>query len=377
MRRAALLATCPGIIALANGLLASGDWPLFRGNPHQTGVSSSRLPQKIALLWTYEARQPIRSSPVISGDTVYIGTDSGFLLALNLADGRVKWKYDTGARRPVRAAPAAGQEKVYVGDDTGVFHAVNSLTGRRVWTFRTGQQIVSAANASGTALVFGSYDRFVYCLSPAGKLLWKAETEAQVHATPCVFPGGVAVAGCDGVLRVLCLATGAQTAAIDVPGNVAASPVFADGKLFVVTFTGKIACVDAGSMNTVWETSVSQDESVPVASSPAVAGGRIVFGCRDGSLRCFDTADGKPVWKFSTRGDVDSSPVICGERVFVGSADGTVYEVDLSTGRRRWSFTAGAAVFSSAAVAQERLVIAAEDGAVYCFGDVSLRKKSQ
>src|SRR5688572_22176521 len=31
------------------------DWPMFRGNSQLTGVATSPLPEKLSLLWTYQA----------------------------------------------------------------------------------------------------------------------------------------------------------------------------------------------------------------------------------------------------------------------------------------------------------------------------------
>src|SRR5579862_1696133 len=34
---------------------SAADWPVFRGNALQTGVASSELPEKLEILWKFEA----------------------------------------------------------------------------------------------------------------------------------------------------------------------------------------------------------------------------------------------------------------------------------------------------------------------------------
>src|SRR2546430_935336 len=71
------------------------NWPQFRGNLQLTGVSISPLPATLKLLWTYEAGDSIESSAAIVDGTVYVGSQSGELVALNLTNGTVRWKYRT------------------------------------------------------------------------------------------------------------------------------------------------------------------------------------------------------------------------------------------------------------------------------------------
>ena len=61
------------------------DWPQFRGNSALTGVARSTLPDKPRLLWTYEAGESVESSAAIAGGTVYVGSQPGALLALDLS----------------------------------------------------------------------------------------------------------------------------------------------------------------------------------------------------------------------------------------------------------------------------------------------------
>src|SRR5438552_8071895 len=84
----------PLIAFLLAGLLSAADeWPQFRGNPQLTGVASTTVPATLSLLWTYEAGDSIESSAAISGGVVYVGAQSGNLLAIDLGTGKLRWKY--------------------------------------------------------------------------------------------------------------------------------------------------------------------------------------------------------------------------------------------------------------------------------------------
>ncbi|MGB3082666.1 MAG: PQQ-binding-like beta-propeller repeat protein, partial [Candidatus Omnitrophota bacterium] len=64
----------------------------------------------------------VNSSPVVSGDTVYVGSEDGFLYALDKESGDLKWKFQTGSA--VNSSPAVSGDTVYVGSEDGYVYAV-------------------------------------------------------------------------------------------------------------------------------------------------------------------------------------------------------------------------------------------------------------
>ena len=80
----------------AGAATPGGDWPMFRGQPALTGIAGSTLPDRLGLLWTFKTAGPVKSSPALVQDRVFIGSDDGNLYALALADGRKLWAFKTG-----------------------------------------------------------------------------------------------------------------------------------------------------------------------------------------------------------------------------------------------------------------------------------------
>src|SRR4051794_14526137 len=192
-----------GWIVLAVSLTAQGsaDWPQFRRDARLSGVAASDLPATLSLKWTYEAGETIESSTAIVDGVVYAGAGDGNLLALDLATGKLRWKYATGNLLG-ESSPAVAGGLVYVGDLSGVFHAVNVKDGSKAWTFKTGSEIKSSPVVAGETVLIGSYDTHLYALEArTGKLRWKLKTNGQVHATPTVVDGTIYFGGCDEQFR--------------------------------------------------------------------------------------------------------------------------------------------------------------------------------
>src|ERR1035437_4106082 len=155
----------PLLIFLIAGLLgAADDWPQFRGNPQMTGVATGSVPANLRLLWTYDAGESIESSAAIAGGTVYVGSQSKDLLAIDLGTGKLRWKY-RASDSIGESSPAVADGTVYIGDLAGVLHAVNAATGKPVWTFATEAEIKSSPVIVGDRVLIGSYDSNLYALS--------------------------------------------------------------------------------------------------------------------------------------------------------------------------------------------------------------------
>jgi len=71
-------------------------WPQFRGNPLLTGYSPSRIAGNLRLLWSMDAGESVESSAAVVGGAVYVGTQRGELVCVNLGDGRERWRYNAG-----------------------------------------------------------------------------------------------------------------------------------------------------------------------------------------------------------------------------------------------------------------------------------------
>ena len=109
-------------------------------------------PATLKLLWTYDAGDLIDSSAAIVDGVVYVGGGDGDLLALDLATGKLRWKYATG-NLIGESSPAVGPDAVYIGDLGGLVHAVSLRDGKPLWTFKTGSEIKSSPVVVGDVVL--------------------------------------------------------------------------------------------------------------------------------------------------------------------------------------------------------------------------------
>jgi outer membrane protein assembly factor BamB len=349
----------------------SGDWPVFRGNMLQTGVAASTLAEQLEVRWTFKTKDAVEGSAAIVRGTVYVGSQDEYLYAIDLATGKEKWKFKAA---PIKVTPSVYQDAVYVGDGDGWFHCVDAANGKERWKFEAGAEITSAANFSGSNVLFGCGDENLYCLSAEGKLVWRFKVAGgPVLGSPAIAGGSTFVSGCDSTLHVIDIAKGVQLGAVALEGQTGSTTAVVGDHLYVGTMSNEVVAVDWKKAAIVWRFQVAKRQK-PFFASAAVTDALVIAGSRDKHVYGIDRNTGKEVWSFATRGNVDSSPVIVGQRLFVGSLDGNLYALDLAGGKELARFDLGGGetvnkgVAGSPAVGEGCLVIGTNDGTVHCLG---------
>jgi outer membrane protein assembly factor BamB len=344
---------------------AQADWPLFRGNPLQNGVASSNLPAQLSVRWKFKTKDSVEAAAAIVAGTVYVGSFDEHLYALDLATGKEKWKVKLG---PIKAAPSYKDGSLYVGTEEGLFFRLEAATGKTLWKFDTDSEITSSANFVGDRVLFGASNAILYCLSTAGKMVWKFRIEGgPVNGSPTVVGRRTFVGGCDSKLHIIDVDRGKEVAAVDLGGQTGATAAVAGDWVYIGTMQpGNVQAVNWKKAEVGWI--YEPKRSGEFYSSPAVTDKLVIVGGRDREVHALDRVKGTLVWGFGTKKRVDGSPVVVGERVFIGSLDGNLYVLDLAKGTERQRFELGRSITASPAVADGCLVIGTTDGVVYCLG---------
>jgi outer membrane protein assembly factor BamB len=144
-------------------------------------------------VWSHPLPAGSESSPIVHGETVYFGDQSGTLSALNIGNGHLDWTYH--AAGAIKGGPAFADGNLYFGDYAGRAYAVRASNGHQVWAvgtdgahfgFGSGQFYSSPAVAFGRVYM-GNTDGRMYSFGARdGALAWATGTGAYIYASPAV-----------------------------------------------------------------------------------------------------------------------------------------------------------------------------------------------
>nr|XP_046246698.1 beta-alanine-activating enzyme isoform X2 [Scatophagus argus] len=300
----------------------------------------------------------------------------------------LSWSSDTG--RCVDASPVfllqdrtgqrsdEGKTTVFIGSHSHRIQALDLITGSLLWERVLGDRIEASAAVShcGTLVVVGCYDGCVYFLcAVSGKTRWTFETGDAVKSSPALDPltGLVVVGSHDG--HVYALNPKLQQCVWRRHcggGAVFSSPYLHTSlrQLYAASLGGHLLCLNPDSGEVLW----AYCRDIPFFSSPNGSSGHVMIGSVDGNICCFSNR-GKLVWQFLTKGPVFSSPCVTPDqqRVLCGSHDGCLYCLNCADGSLVWTFRTTGKVFSSPCVFDGSVVgrrgilvaLASTDGTVW------------
>ena len=366
------------------------EWPRFGQGTAGQNATAAGLPSQLSQVWVSETGAPVRSSAAIAENTVYVGSDDGYLYALDLETGALRWRYRLGA--PAASSPAVASGRVFVGSDNGSVYAflvegdkrlTEDRVGLQLWRFDAGDAVVGSplVTLSGHT-VFGSRDGSVYAIDVvSGQPAWTHPTAGPVVASPVKSQEPLAVvdssgrarterdvifcASEDGHVYALAERDGHMLWSVNTGAPVRSTPVVWDKKILVVNEEGTALALHGADGREAWR------QQLPGApgGSPAVDGSRAIVPLRVGRLVGLSLATGEPEWTTEIPGRIESTPIgVQGPLLYVGSTNGHLYGLDKVNGAVRWDFATAAPISASPAVAHGQLVCGSEDGSVYAFG---------
>jgi len=112
-------------------------------------------------LWSLKMTGKITSSPVISGNKLYIGVGNK-LVAVDIQSKTQLWEFKTGDI--IVAMPAVLNGMVYVPSQDGHFYILNGDTGEKINDILVGGKLNSAPAISGSAVFISSIDGKLFAI---------------------------------------------------------------------------------------------------------------------------------------------------------------------------------------------------------------------
>ncbi len=244
------------------------------------------------------------SSPLLYGDSLFVQVlhgmrtdDPSYLLRLDKASGRTIWRVERPTKARLESPDAyttpallqygATTEIVVSGGDVVTGH--DPATGHELWRASglnplddPNYRIVASPVVQGDLILAPSRERPLLALKAGGRgdvtkshLLWTFDSGPDVP-TPVTDGSLVYVINDRGIMFCLEARTGREVYGRQRlrPGTYSASPVLADGRIYVTNEDGVTSVIQAGPEFRVLAENDFDDYTL---SSPAVSGGRIYF----------------------------------------------------------------------------------------------------
>ena len=111
-------------------------------------------------------------------------------------------------------------------------------------------------------------------------------------------------------------------------GPIYASPVIANGILYIGSTDGKLYALDAKQWGVKWVF----DAGDAIRYSATVLGDRVYFNARNNKVYALNAQTGENLWEFKTKSWMDAPPIVADNKVYVGAFRSKIYLLNAGTG---------------------------------------------
>ncbi len=280
----------------------------------ETGESiwSHSLKEKFGVLDTYGGRTnfPIVYKEVVIISGIVIGwgdmaKPAHRFLGLDKRNGQPIWftqtrmfPYDTTYSSPVLTT-VDGQDAIVFGSGDGGVHAFQPLTGKKIWTYNVSRRGINTTPVVTSNLIICGHSEenlgtnkmgALFALSrDSGEEQWKQMEWMVGKSSPIVVDGRIYAAEDKGTLIVTDAKTGKEITTEKLRGPVRASPLYVDGKIYIIT-SNSVWWVFKPTEDGLEKIQGGRLNAGEVNASPIVSHGRMYIPTMD-ALYCIGSSD--------------------------------------------------------------------------------------
>ena len=257
-------------------------------------------------IWKVKPAGPLRGSPTVAFNTVFVMTQDNQIISLSAADGSNQWQ-ESGSSAQAGvfgvASPAAGQGTVIAGYSSGELSAYRYENGRSLWSDALSRTSISTEVGALT----------------------------DIDADPIIDQGRVYALGQGGRMAAYELVTGQRIWELNLAGI--STPAIAGEWIFTLTDDARLLAIARTTGKVRWISQLPEFKNPKKKTDP-------IF------------------W---------TGPVLAGNNLWVASTEGEIYRVSIAEGSASLYRDIKAAVSVAPIVANNTLYILDDDGAIHAF----------
>jgi outer membrane protein assembly factor BamB len=320
--------------------------------------------------------------PFVTNDMVYAADHSGKVVALNRGNGKKVFSNNTGYK--FIAGPSVAENLILLATKDAKIIALDKATGHLAWEAKISSEVLASPTGKQGIVLVHANDGSVSALNAKnGQTIWHVDQTTptltlRYSSAPVIANDKVLVGLSSGKLIALNLHSGLieWERTISIPKgrselqrmvDISADPVMTGDSIYVITYQGKLAGVNVGNGDLLWERDVSSYQNMALLNDtlfvtdnehnlwaidrhngstlwkqnklahryitgPATLGNMVVVGDRGGYLHFLSAEKGLLMGRMSVSGKIYQSPLTMGKEVLVSSHNGKMAAVHTYSG---------------------------------------------
>ncbi|MEO0258429.1 MAG: PQQ-binding-like beta-propeller repeat protein [candidate division WOR-3 bacterium] len=303
------------------------------------------------------------AQPAIDNATIYIGTSTGNLYALDIS-GNVIWQ--TQLQGAILHTPVISGNNIIVGTQDGNIYLLNK-SGQIIRNKKIEGSIVAPPVAFGEYIYIPTFQNGLIAYNVnKDQIEWKMITSGMVKNTPVIYNDRIFIADLTGKIYVIDVKNGIEIAGFKTSGPIEAYITYANGKIFYGNNAGEIGAYDINKNTMVWSFNIME----PVVGAPSIKDSFSIFASAFGKIYCQHSNSGLRLWNFDTGNMIFSVPVIVDSFVVISTTTttgdfGELYCLNLKDGNLVWVLPIPRVIENAPVFWSNKIFIAGRDGTLF------------
>lgn len=260
------------------------------------------------------------------GDTIYITTGFGSVVAVKAKNGGKLWEQNLHA--PLRIAPTVAAGKVFVQNINNKFFALNAASGEILWDYDIAMESTTLVGGAPAAyspaldvVITGFSNGEIQSFGATiGTPLWsdnlvsnrQAYSSTALHtikAAPVIEGETVYALGTADVLAAIDIRSGSRRWEKEIGGN--QTPLLSGNTLYVVTNANDLVALDKQSGKVLWAKAIDlgKDADEITVYAPIMLNSRLVLALSDGRVLLYDAKSGAKINEVDLKEKLNTAPV--------------------------------------------------------------------
>ncbi len=300
------------------------------------------LDRPLTLKWSYPSDAISSVPPLEDAGAIYLPLVGGEIVSLRLEDGQLVWKTDVGG--DVLLTPSGDAERLYVASEVqnsdglskgsaAFLRSISRSSGVVLWFNALPRKVQHAYDSGASSMFIATLGDIVIGVDKkAGTVKWSSQLPGQIAASPVFNKDRLYIPLDDGELVILKIEDGQPLQRYRTQGRVDAFSMAGDGVIYWATSEGYVNALTetGGSLTSIWRRGVGAE----IQSLGQTEDGLLIVS-RDNSVTYLRRQNGKRLWKRRLPDRLAAQPVVHeGYALFAPLGEETCIVLSLRDGRQ-------------------------------------------
>ncbi len=341
--------------------------PIFGKNSERNFFYNITTSDSIKLIWEADAFGSFNNSSVVANDSmIFIADLAGRIHVFNLENGKQRGVLKT--KGAIFSTPFLYKLRIYYplvkdGEKLTEFIVYDYYAGNDLYIVEIEDLITNQLIFDDEAIYLFAEDGTVYKYNFEAKLIWKIETNQNIHSVPALTKNKIFFGNDAGEIIVIDTYTGKILYRKKISSHFFSGITINDGICYIGDDEGKLFAIDSDTYEIIF----SVDTKGRILMNPAVDDKNIYVGNMKRMFFCIDKKNGKINWSKNLKGYFNSTPIVTNNHLIVPNLFKSLFVIDKERGESIKEIEFDNRARLSPVIVNNKLIIGYDEGVIAAY----------